>query len=206
MNTLNNILARLLLAVFLACSAGAAAAGPMYSVRIDTSSLGGGAAYLGLYFMGLADATPASATVSQLSGALAGTPAVSGTVDGALPGPLVFSNANGGSELVQAITLGGVFSFDLTFLMGSGDVGSTFGWALFNDVSYLGADGDLGTVSIQPGAAPGGVYALSGNSALSSVQVIPEPATLWLVLLALMPLAVLGGRRRPREAAGPHLP
>ena len=201
MHNLKDLLARLVLAIFLACSAGAASAGPMYSVRIDTSTLGGGAAFLGLYFMGLADATPASATVSQLSGALTGAAGVTGTVDGALPGPLVFSNANGGSELVHAITLGGVFSFDLTFLMGSGDVGSTFGWALFNDASYLGADGDLGTVSVQPGAAPGGMYSLSSNSALSSVQVIPEPGTVWLVMLAALPLAMVA-RRRSRRGPG----
>lgn len=198
MHNLKDLLARLVLAIFLTCSVGAASAGPIYSVRIDTSTLGGGAAFLGLYFSALADATPASATVSNLAGALAGPADVTGTVDGALPGPLVFSNANGGSELVQAINLGGIFSFDLTFLMGSGDVGSTFGWALFNDISYLGADGDLGTVSIQPGAAAGGIYTLVNASALSSVQAVPEPATVWLVMLAVLPLAMVARRRSRR--------
>lgn len=195
MNNLKDLLARLLLAAFLACSAGAASAGPIYSVRIDTATLGSGPAYLGLYFMGLAGAAEASATVSNLSGALAGAPDVSGTVAGALPGPLVFSNANGGSELVQGITLGGVFSFDLSFVMSAGDIGTTFGWSLFNDASYLGADGDLGTVSLQPGAAPGQVYQLVNASALSTVQAVPEPSTAWLVLLALVPLALLAPRR-----------
>jgi len=198
MRNLKDLMARLMLTAFLLCSAGAASAGPMYSVRIDTATLGGGPAYLGLYFIGLTDAAQASATVSKLTGALAGAADVTGTVDGALPGPLVFSNANGGSELVQAITLGGVFSFDLTFLMGSGDVGSTFGWALFNDSNYLGADGDLGMVSIQPGAAPGGVYQLVNDSAISSVQAVPEPSTVWLVLLAGAALAMLVRRPRAR--------
>lgn len=198
MRNLKDLLARLMLAAFLLCSAGAASAGPMYSVRIDTATLGGGPAYLGLYFIGLADAAQASATVSNLTGALAGAADVTGTVDGALPGPLVFSNANGGSELVHGITLGGVFSFDLTFLMGAGDIGSTFGWALFNDTDYLGADGALGTVSIQPGAGPGGVYQLVNNSAISSVQAVPEPSTAWLVLLAGAALAVVVRRPRAR--------
>lgn len=204
MSNLKDILARLMLAAFLLCCAGAgmgtAAAGPLYSVRIDTATLGSGPAYLGLYFLGLADAAPASATVSNLAGALDGTADVTGTIAGALPGPLVFSNVNGGSELVQGITLGGVFSFDLTFLMTAGEVGSTFSWALFNETAYLGADGNLGMVSLQPGAAPGGAYLLTNASAASSVQVVPEPATMWLMLAAI-PLAMLARRRRMR-----HLP
>ena len=49
MRNLKDLMARLMLAAFLLCSAGAASAGPMYSVRIDTATLGGGPAYLGLY-------------------------------------------------------------------------------------------------------------------------------------------------------------
>lgn len=127
MSNLKDFLARLMLAFSLLCGAGAATAGPIYSVRIDTATLGGGPAYLGLYFIGLADAAQASATVSNLAGALAGPADVTGAITGTLPGPLEFSNAGGGSELVQAITLGGVFSFDVTFMMGAGDVGTTFG-------------------------------------------------------------------------------
>lgn len=200
MNHLKDFLARLMLAVFLMSGAGAASAGPVYTVSIDTSTLGGGPAYLGLYFMGLADAAQASATVSNLAGALVGAADVTGTVSGSLPGPLVFSNANGGSELVQGITLGGVFSFDLSFMMGSGDAGTTFGWALFNDSNYLGADGDLGTVSLQPGAAPADVYLLANASSLSSVQVVPEPSTMSLMLLAGLAMA-LGARRRRNPSA-----
>ncbi|CAN7168353.1 NF038129 family PEP-CTERM protein [Pseudoduganella sp. LjRoot289] len=195
MNNLKDILARLMLAVFLSCGAGAALAGPIYSVSIDTATLGSGPAYLGLHFNGLGNAAEASATVSNLTGALAGAAEVTGTVAGLLPGPLVFSNANGGSELVQGITLGGVFSFDLSFLLGAGDAGTTFGWALFSDTGYLGADGDLGTVSLQPGTPQGDVYLLDNTSALSSVQAVPEPATLWLMLLAALPLLLVARRR-----------
>ncbi|SFV11164.1 NF038129 family PEP-CTERM protein [Pseudoduganella namucuonensis] len=195
MNHLKDLLARLMLAVFLMSGAGAASAGPLYSVSIDTSTLGSGPAYLGLYFLGLANAAPATATVSNLAGALAGAPSVTGTVGGSLPGALVFGNANGGGELVQGITLGGVFSFNLSFTLGAGDAGTTFGWALFNDTSYLGADGDLGTMSLQPGAAPDEMFLLSNASSLSDVQVVPEPSTLSLMLLAGLVMAV-GARRR----------
>ena len=195
MSKLHNLLARLLLAAMLACGAGQAAAGPVYKVSIDTASLGSGPAFLGLYFMGLADAAPASAIVTSLAGSLVGAPDVTGSVDGTAPGPLVFSNANGGSDWVQAVTLGGMFSFDVTFQSGLGDAGSTFGWALFNDTSYLGADGDLGTVSLQPVRGGNDQYSLAVASPLVEVQAIPEPGSAWLFLLAGLPLMAMVRRR-----------
>src|SRR4051812_31850689 len=80
----------------------AANAGPSYSVNIDTASLGNGSAYLGLYFLGLADASNSSARVTNLLGNLQGPADLSGSVTGAAPGPLVFTSANGGGEVVQA--------------------------------------------------------------------------------------------------------
>jgi hypothetical protein len=196
-NVLKAWMARLLLAVLFACGAGQAAAGPVYTVSIDTSTLGGGPAYLGLYFMGLANAAPATATVQFLSGALDGPAALTGDVTGSVPGPFVFGNTNGGGDLVQGITLGGLLSFSVGFELGQpgqNDAGTTFGWALFNDVAYLGADGDLGTIALQPGAAPGGAYTVNNASALSSV--VPEPPGLALMLMAGLALAVARSRQR----------
>jgi hypothetical protein len=195
MSKLQIILARLLLAAMLACGAGQAAAGPLYKVSIDTASLGTGPAFLGLYFIGLADATPATALVTNLAGELLGTPDVSGTVSGAAPGPLAFSNADGGSDWVQAVMLGGVYSFDVNLLVGQGDAGSTFGWALFNDTSYLGADGDLGTVSVQPVLGGNPQFVLASASPLVDVQVVAEPGSAWLLLLAGLPLLAFTRRR-----------
>lgn len=195
MNNLQKLLARLLLAAMLACGAGQAAAGPLYKVSINTATLGSGPAYLGLYFMGLADATAATAIVTNLTGDLVGAPDVTGNIAGSAPGPIEFSNANGGSDWVQAVTLGGVFSFDVTFLVGPGDVGSTFGWALFNDSSYLGADGDLGTVSLQPVAGGNDQYTLAVASPLAEVQAVPEPGSAWLLLLAGLPMMAFVRRR-----------
>lgn len=195
MSKLHNMLARLLLAAMLAGGAGQALAGPTYTVRIDTATLGAGPAFLGMYFMGLADATAATATVSQLSGDLVGTPDVTGPITGSAPGPIAFSNAGGGGDWVQAVMLGGVFSFKLDFAVGSGDVGSTFGWALFNDSGYLGADGDLGTVSVQPDAGGNAGFTLATSGTLADVQVLPEPPTAWLFLLAGAPLLAFARRR-----------
>ena len=195
MMNLKNLLAKLLLAVLFMSGAGHALAGPTYSVSIDTSTLGSGPAYLGLYFAALDGAAQATATVDNLAGDFVGQAALTGPVTGLVPGPLVFGNADGGSELVQGITLGGMFSFDLSFILGTGDIGSTFAWALFNDVAYLGADGDLGSVSVQPGAAAGGVYLLADASTLGRVQVIPEPSTIALLLFAGFAMLVAARRR-----------
>lgn len=195
MSILQNVLARLLLAAMLAGGAGQAAAGPLYKVSIDTASLGTGPAFLGLYFMGLADAAPATAVVANLAGDLAGTPDVTGTVTGSAPGPLTFSNAGGGSDWVQAVSLGGLFSFDVYFQGGQGDAGSIFGWALFSDSAYLGADGDLGTVSVQPVVGGELQFALATAGTLVEVQVIPEPGTAGLLLLAGLPMLAFTRRR-----------
>lgn len=196
MRYLQYLLARTILAVCLLSGAAPTLAGPLYSVSIDTATLGSGPAYLGLYFMGLADAAPATATVEHLTGALTGVASATGAVTGAAPGPLVFGNANGGGDWFQAVTLGGVLSFDVSFALEAGDVGTTFGWALFDDAGYLGADGDLGTISLQPGAGPGGVYLLANQSVLSHVSVVPEPSTVALMLLAGLGMAWTARRRR----------
>lgn len=192
---LKNLFAKLVLAMLLASGGGQALAGPTYIVNIDTSTLGTGPAYLGLYFSGLVGAAQATATVSNLTGAFIGPAEMSGPVTGALPGPLTFGNANGGGDFMQGITLGGLISFDLSFVLGTGDIGTTFGWALFNDTNYLGADGDLGTVSLQPGTATGNVYTLVVANALSNVQVIPEPSTIALMLLACCAMAMIKRRK-----------
>ncbi len=196
MNHMKDLLAKLLLAVCMLGGAAHAGAAPQYSITIDTSTLGNDQAYLGLYFLGLANAAPATATVSHLTGAFSGKPQVTGSVTGALTGVPVFSNAGGGGELVMVLTLGGVVSFDVGFTLGTGDAGTTFGWALFNDSSYLGADGNLGTVSLQPGAAPGAIFVVDNASPLSHVRAVPEPSSVLLMLAGMLCLMAHARRRR----------
>lgn len=196
MNHMKDLLVKLLLAVCMLGGAGQAGAAQQYTVTIDTATLGGGTAYLGLYFLGLADAAPATATVSNLAGAFSGAPQITGAVTGMPPGPLVFGNAGAGGELVMTVSLGGVLSFDVGFTLGAGDAGTTFGWSLFNDASYLGADGDLGTVSLQPGAAPGAVFAVNIASDLTRVTAVPEPSSVLLMVAGMLCLMVHARRRR----------
>jgi hypothetical protein len=190
-----HILVQLTLAAAMIGICGQAAAGPIYHVEIDTSTLGTGPAFLDLYFLGLAGAPAATATVTSLTGALAGAADLTGAVAGGPSGSFVFSNANGGGELVQAIQLGGVFSFNVSFLMNPGNTGTTFGWALFDTTHYLGVDGDLGHFFLEPNAAIGNqVVADEAAPQLSSVTEIPEPSTVALMLLAM--LGVVAARRR----------
>jgi hypothetical protein len=182
-----HFLARLLLAASLVAAMAPAGANPVYQVSIDTSSLGAGPAFLGLYFMGLDGATEATATVSKLDGAIWGPATLTGSVTGGAPGALSFSSLNGGGDWFQAIDLGGKFSFDVSFVLGAGTTGVTFGWALFDATHYLGVDGDLGNLFLNPDAPIGQQVTMAlANTALSNVNVIPEPSTAALMLVAML--------------------
>ena len=174
-----------------ACAQAAATpvAMPYYHVDIDTASLGTGPAFLDLYFLGLDGAPAATATVWNLNGALASAPDLTGAVTSGAPGVFTFTNAAGGGELVQGIQLGGRFSFDVGFTMAPGDTGTAFGWALFDATHYLGADGDLGDLFLQPDAPVGKqVLVAAPASQLGSVTAVPEPSTAALVLAAMLAL------------------
>lgn len=190
-----HFLAHLALVVSMIGAGGQAAATPIYHVNIDTSSLGSGPAFLDLYFLGLAGGPAATATVTHLTGALDGTADLTGAVTGGGPGAFVFTNANGGGELVQAIQLGGVFSFDVNFLMNAGSTGTTFGWALFDTTHYLGVDGDLGHFFLEPDAAIGNQVVVDNAAGqLSVVTEVMEPSTGALVLVGMLALAGRRGR------------
>jgi hypothetical protein len=187
--------ANLALAAALVGACAQAAAAPLYRVDIDTTSLGTGPAFLDLYFLGLDGAPAATATVDHLTGALDGAASLTGTVTGTAPGPFVFGNAGGGGDLLQPIQLGGKFSFDISFTMLPGDVGTTFGWALFDATHYLGADGDLGNVFLQPFAPEGQQILLAtAPTSMNGVTKIPEPSTVALMLVAMLAMLAWRGQ------------
>ena len=190
-----HFLANVALAAAMIGACGQAAATPLYRVDLDTASLGSGSAFLDLYFMGLDGAPAATATVDHLTGALDGPAGLMGTVTGTAPGPVVFGNAGGGGELLQPIQLGGKFSFDISFAMLPGDIGTTFGWALFDATHYLGVDGDLGNVFLQPFAPEGQQILLAtAPTEVSGVTKIPEPATAALMLVAMLAMVARRGQ------------
>ncbi|MCS0615367.1 NF038129 family PEP-CTERM protein [Massilia kyonggiensis] len=198
MSRFKHFLSWLALVAAMTGTCGQAAATPLgYHVDIDTATLGSGPAFLELYFMGLDGAPAATAIVSSLTGALDGAADLTGTVVGT--GPFVFGNAGGGGDLVQAIQLGGKFSFDVSFTMAPGDIGTTFGWALFDATHYLGADGDLGNLFLQPFAPTGQqILVAAPSTRVSSLTTIPEPSTAALVLVAMLAMAAWRGREARR--------
>lgn len=186
MHSMKHHAARLLAASWMCLCAGAALAVPVpyHHVDIDTSTLGTGTAYLGLDFLSVGGATPASATVGNLAGALLGSAVLSGSVTADPGGGLTFTSDAGGGDWYQAIQLGGHFGFDVGFLSGAGTDGSTFSWSLFDDTHYLGVDGNLGSMELHPEAPAGEQLVTSPLNAFSTVTAVPEPSTLLLVALA----------------------
>lgn len=198
MNAIKNLAARLMLAATMAWGSGAALAAPVYyHVDIDTASLGTGTAYLGLTFLGL-DGAGAEAKVTDFVGSLVGTGSSSGDVTGSLPNLLSFGSAGGGGDFFQSIVLGGVFSFNVAFDVGTGDIGSAFSYSLFNDTQYLGANGDLGTFFLDPTADKEVQVTMPAANQLSSVTAVPEPASLLLVLTAMSMILLTSQRLRRR--------
>jgi hypothetical protein len=191
-----HFLAHLALAAATIVACGQASATPLYyHVDVDTTSLGTGPAWLDLYFLGLAGAADATAAVSHLDGALDGAPDLLGPVTAGAPGAYVFSNAGGGSELVQAIQLGGRFSFDVSFAMATGNTGTTFGWSLFDTTHYLGVDGDLGNFLLQPDAPPGHqIFVAAPPAPLGGVTAVSEPSTAALMAVAVLAMLARRGR------------
>ena len=190
---LSTLFSRALLALAFACGAGTAVAGPTYQVSINTSAFAGTSGFLDFSFLALGTAAPAFATVSNFSGALEAGSIPSGDVTGALPGVVAIGNTTAFNDLLQAVTFGGLFTFDLTFMADDAGAGSTFGVALVNDsmTDYLGVSGNVVEIGVQPGAA-----ASVSTTAFSSVNVVPEPSDL---LLMLSGLAVMGAIVRRKQ-------
>lgn len=196
MTILKRLFSQLLLACWMLAGAGQAWAGPIYQVAIDTATLGSGTAWLGLSFLSLDGASPASARVVGLAGDLQGDATLSGSVASTADGYL-FSNAGGGGELVQALQLGGIVSFVVRFDADPGPLGSTFGFALFDDTRYLGADGDLGYFELTSDALSG-LQVLPVIVAGQVASVVPEPSGVALLLVAAAAMAFCARRRARR--------
>jgi hypothetical protein len=171
MNFLQNLFARSLLAFALAASAGAALAGPTYHVNVDTNKyadLGIGGFQLTFLTQG-GQTDPLTATVSGLSGAFLDTPELTNV--GTDNGVLTFSN-DSFSEFFQLITLGGLFSFDVSFDGIPGGAGGTsLNVGLYGPLDVL----ELNAVNISL-AAGEPISVVNGES--GSATAVPEPSTL----------------------------
>jgi hypothetical protein len=193
---LKSLFTRALLALALAGGAHTAFAGPMYHFTVDTTSLTG-TGYLDLTFAALAGATPATATLTHFDGAFDGTALVTGAVGGNVSSAVTFGNGPTFNELLQAVTFGGLLSFDAAFdVVPGGTVGTSFGIALVNaalDNYVPGTSGNVATIDLMPDA-PATAWS---DTAFVTATKVPEPNGLPMFATGCV-LAALTLRRRAR--------
>lgn len=191
---LNSLIARLAMALLLACAALPAYA-EAYRVSIDTSTLAGQDGYLDFLLLGLSGAAPLQAKVSNFSGDFAGDAFKLGDVTGALNTHVAIGNSAGWNEFGQWTHFGGTLSFEVSFdNAATSGAGTTLSIALLDtDLNYLGAGGDVATFAL----LPGGVPAIGTDHAYATVTAVPEPAAYLLFSAGLL---LAGLRMRGRRS------
>lgn len=198
MTNFKNLFLRALLALSILAAAPAALAGPLYRVTLNTSASDwvGLSGYLDLSFGGLVGVGPAKATVTNLQGdfdesveayfeSLAGGSRADGFT-------LVASENL--SLVSQAVTFGGIFSFDLRFEEALAGLGADFGVSLV-DSNFAPLTGDFPALTffLVPGEATTMVGAELARVEVLPQGDVPEPSDWALVATGLF---LLGATRR----------
>lgn len=117
---LNSWMARLIAALMLACAALQAHAGS-YHVSIDTSALAGKNGYLDFLLLGLSNAAPVQAQISNFSGDFAGGSFTLGDASGDIGTQVSIGNGGSWNEFGQWAHFGGTLSFDVQLSAAAGD-------------------------------------------------------------------------------------
>jgi hypothetical protein len=203
MFNIKKILSHALLALAMVAGSGAALAGPTFHITLDTANLGASNGYVDFTFLALGMATPATATMSNFAGFNPVAQSDTGDVNGTLPGTVVIGNTTGLNDVLALTDFGGQFSFDLNFNVADGALGSTFSVAFINEAfdSYLGMDGNVLDISVQPGVGGAATYALSPNNQFASITAVPEPTELLMMVTGLGLVGFVHRRRKERAAA-----
>ena len=195
MHSFSSLIARAAMALALACGAGQAAAGPVYHVSVDTTSLAGRSGWFDFLLLGLDNAAPASATLSHFSGQFEPASLSYGDAAGSLATGVVIGNGAGWNEFAQWARFGGRFGFDVEFALDQAvGAGTTLSVALLDaGFQYLGPAGDVATFALQPGV-PDAPYAAAGYASIGPASV-PEAPTPWLAAAGILALATARRRR-----------
>lgn len=194
MFNLKNLFARALLALMLVTGAGAASAGPIYQVTIDTRGMSG-TGLLDFAFLGLESSGAATAYLSGFSGAF-GDFVLEGDASGTRDTGIVLGNGSGFNDYLQAVMLGDLFRFTVRFDVAPEGDGTTLGVALYNDdlSGYLGVEGNLAQFDLMPGSA----IVVSADNPLTRLSEVPEPASMAVMMMGLMLLGWTLRRRGMR--------
>ncbi len=193
-----------ILACALVLGASPAFAGPVYHVSINTAAIAEPTGIMTFDFLGMDVVDVATATLSNFSGAF-GAEESRGTAVTDIAGGYSFASGFEG-YLTRAVTLGGIFGFDITFADGfSGNDGATFSIALYNNdySSYLGLDGNLVAFELVPemGGEPSFVTVSEDNAFASVSELsgeVPEPSDLLLMLTGLAMAGLVTRRARTK--------
>jgi hypothetical protein len=205
MFNIQKFLSHAVLALAMATGAGAALAGPVYHITLDSSGLGQPAGYIDFTFLAVGPALPATATLSNFTGAYGAFQVTEGEASGSIPGIVTIGNGGGFNDLLASANFGGLFSFDLSFDVADGAAGTTFGVAFINEAfdSYLGVAGNFLEINVQPAfAGSPATFDVSADSRFASVTAaaVPEPSGV-LLMMTGMGLVGFTMRRRRTPAA-----
>ncbi len=203
---------KVLFGALLLCVAVSASAAPItYDVTINTSSIAGTAGSLDFNF------NPGSLTTQSASlqilgfssdGSLAGSPALTGDVGGALPSTVTFDNGTGYNDYFEGFTYGSTLSFDVSLYgpalsspNGISTLGSTFAFSMFSDsagtipvLTNDMIDGFAFTVNVDLNGSTTVTNYSDQTDVEPPTSATPEPGGLLLVATGLMLLAFVGLR------------
>jgi hypothetical protein len=211
MRNLKNRFSLCFLALALFASS-AAQAGPTFHVSVNTGGFTG-QGLMDFTFLANAGATPATAILTNFEGSFGTTFDRSAGVAGTIPEGIALGNQNGGNYLTQFVSLGGLFSFDISF---DGDFATTenvdesqFNATLYNDdlSAYIGDASSFAEFVLVPQISgnPGGVQVSPPNGLASVTEVtdVPEPSSLLLALGALAMLGLVRYKLPPNQPRSP---
>jgi hypothetical protein len=200
---LRPLLRHLFLAITLVALYGPASATVIH-VSVDTSGFGVSSGYVDMQFGASSGGALATATVTNMTGFDSNAYTESWGLT-PVAGGFQFRNDTA-NDYFQAVTFGGLLSFDLAFAGGydaaAGYVSAFTFSALSNDFAALGAadplTGALATFLWTPSLTEGGEGSLNISAAGNAVAVVPEPGVLALLAIGFAALAGLRGRRPSR--------